>query len=49
MTRTIFTALILTLAPLAASACPFHDAQAMSCAEGTVFDADSKSCKVVSS
>lgn len=46
MTRTIIS-LILALAPVAAAACPAHETQAMSCAEGSVFDAATNSCKVV--
>lgn len=45
MTRTILIALCLITAPLAALAnCPYDHQQAMSCADGTVWDKDSKSC-----
>lgn len=44
MIRTILTALILA-APLSAQAeCPYDHQQAMSCADGKVWDKDSKTC-----
>lgn len=39
------TALALVLAPSLALACPAHDQHAMSCAEGTSYDAASGTCK----
>ncbi|MEM6693795.1 MAG: carbohydrate-binding module family 14 protein [Pseudomonadota bacterium] len=44
--RTLVTATVLTLTPLAALAeCSWgHDEVAMSCAEGLVFDAESETC-----
>ncbi|MYM54193.1 carbohydrate-binding module family 14 protein [Thalassovita mangrovi] len=48
MIKTILTAVILTAAPLAASAqCTKDHQQAMSCADGTVWDAETKSCTKV--
>ncbi|WP_319823854.1 hypothetical protein [Thalassovita sp.] len=45
MIRTVLTALILSAAPVAALAECFSDhQQAMSCADGKVWDQDSKSC-----
>lgn len=45
---TLVAATLLSMAPMLASAACFgHEKQAMSCAEGTVYDADSNSCKVV--
>lgn len=44
--RALLAALALTLVPAAALAagCRSHDVQAMSCAEGSVWDAESRSC-----
>lgn len=45
MIRTVLIALSLTTAPLTALAeCPYDHQQAMSCADGKVWDKDSKSC-----
>ena len=47
-TKTVLVALALTLAPTLSLAmgCHYgkHEQQAMSCADGTVYDAASKSC-----
>ena len=44
------TALIAGSAFTAAAECSWgHEKQAMSCAEGSVYDADSNSCQVISS
>ncbi|WP_299040997.1 hypothetical protein [uncultured Tateyamaria sp.] len=47
-TKTVLVALALTLAPSLSLAmgCNYgkHEQQAMSCADGTVYDAGSKSC-----
>lgn len=47
-TKTVLVALALTLAPTLSLAmgCNYgkHEQQAMSCADGTVYDAASKSC-----
>ncbi len=44
-TKTIFVALALTILPAAAfAACSGKSHQAMSCAEGTVWDATSQTC-----
>ena len=47
-TKTVLVALALTLAPTLSLAmgCNYgkHEQQAMSCADGTVYDADTKSC-----
>lgn len=49
MMKTLLSAAILALAPaLAFAACGGHSEQAMTCADGTVYDAASGSCKVVS-
>ncbi len=43
--KTILTALVLAAIPaLSSAACDWHDTAAMSCAEGTVFDADAQRC-----
>lgn len=48
MIKTILTAVVLTAAPLAAVAeCSSKHQQAMSCADGTVWDAETKSCTKV--
>ncbi|WP_299929030.1 carbohydrate-binding module family 14 protein [uncultured Pelagimonas sp.] len=48
--KTVFSVLALTLTPVLASAeCSSNHAQMMTCAEGTVYDATSQSCKPVSS
>ena len=47
MTKTILATVLLTLSTVAATACPFHDQQVMSCAEGSTFDPETNSCKVV--
>ena len=39
------TVLALVLAPSLAMACPAHDQQAMSCAEGSSYDAATGTCK----
>ncbi len=45
MIRTVLTALLLSAAPMAAFAeCAFDHQQAMSCANGLVWDKESKSC-----
>jgi hypothetical protein len=50
MIRTLTTAFALTLLPALASAACWegHERQAMSCADGMVFDAETNTCKVVS-
>lgn len=47
-TIALFLTVLATGAPLTAAACPTHDQQAMSCAEGSTYDAESNSCTVVS-
>jgi hypothetical protein len=43
--KTILAAAALTLSSAVAGvACPAHDHQAMSCIEGTTWDADAKAC-----
>lgn len=44
--KTILTAAALTLASAvsAYAGCTYHEQQAMSCAEGTTYDSESKSC-----
>ena len=44
---TILTAAALTLVPVLGSACQWQEKQAMTCAEGSAYDADTHSCKVV--
>jgi hypothetical protein len=45
MIRTVFAALVLALAPALASAeCSSQHQQAMSCADGMIWDKESKSC-----
>lgn len=48
--KTLLTTLALTLASATAgfAACG-HDTAAMSCADGTVYDAETNTCKVISS
>ncbi len=49
-TKTLFAAAVLALTPaLAMAECSWgkHEQQAMTCADGTVYDADSNTCKVV--
>lgn len=49
MIRTAFTALALTVAStFSAMAACGHDSAQMTCAEGTVYDAESGTCTVVS-
>jgi hypothetical protein len=47
--KTLLTAALLVLAPVtsAFAYCSGHTEQAMTCAEGTVYDSESNSCKVV--
>ncbi|CUH76707.1 carbohydrate-binding module family 14 protein [Tropicibacter naphthalenivorans] len=48
MIKTLLVATALTVAPMMAFAqCSGHKDQAMTCAAGTVYDADSNSCKTV--
>lgn len=48
MLRTVLTAVILTAAPLAAAAeCSSQHQQAMSCADGLVWDSETKRCTKV--
>ncbi|MBR9651754.1 carbohydrate-binding module family 14 protein [Thalassovita aquimarina] len=48
MIKIVLTAVVLTAAPLAAFAqCSRDHQQVMSCADGTVWDAESKSCTKV--
>lgn len=44
--KTILTAAALTVASAisAYASCPYHEQQAMSCADGTTYDSESKSC-----
>ena len=44
--KTILTAAALTLASAvsAYAGCTYHEQQAMSCADGTTYDSESKSC-----
>lgn len=43
--KTILTAAALTVtSAMATHACPAHEQQAMSCADGTTWDAGSKTC-----
>ncbi len=42
--RTLLTCLVLTLAPAAAFAACGHDRTAMSCSDGTIYDADQQRC-----
>lgn len=42
--KTTLVALAMTLTPVIAVACPVHDQQAMSCAEGTTYDPQSETC-----
>lgn len=44
MIRTILTASVLALLPLAALACTIHEQQASSCAEGYAWDAQAHAC-----
>ena len=47
--KTLLAAAALTVVPvLSYAACSGHSQQAMTCAEGTVYDADTGTCKVVS-
>jgi hypothetical protein len=47
--KALLAAAALTLCPAIATAqCSGHSQQAMSCAEGTVWDAETQSCKVLS-
>ncbi|MCI5112099.1 MAG: carbohydrate-binding module family 14 protein [Marivita sp.] len=48
--KTLLTTLALTLASATAglAACSGHEETAMTCAAGTVYDADTNTCKVVS-
>lgn len=45
-TKIVLTTAILTLASTvsAYAGCKYHEQQAMSCAEGTAYDAESKTC-----
>ena len=45
--KTLVTSALLALSPLAAYAACGHEQQAMSCAEGMQYDAESGSCKAV--
>ncbi len=46
--KALFVAAILAVGPMAATAgCGMHQQQAMTCADGSVYDAASNSCKVV--
>ena len=49
--KTLLTTAALTLASATAgfAACSGHDQASMTCAEGTVYDADTNTCKVISS
>lgn len=48
MIRTIFAAAMLALMPaLASAACGGHERQAMTCTDGTIYDAATDTCKVV--
>lgn len=44
MTKTILTAAILALAPLGAAAACWDRDIAMTCADGTTYDAETRSC-----
>ncbi|MDU8913624.1 carbohydrate-binding module family 14 protein [Aestuariicoccus sp. MJ-SS9] len=48
--KTLVTAAALVVAPTFAAfaSCSGHSQQAMTCADGTIYDAASNSCKVVS-
>ncbi|WP_191090116.1 hypothetical protein [Histidinibacterium aquaticum] len=46
--KTAFTVFVLALLPgLAAAQCGGHDRQAMSCAEGSIYDAETGTCEPV--
>lgn len=42
--KTTIVALILGLAPTLSLACPWHEQQAQSCAQGYAWDAESEQC-----
>lgn len=44
MIRTLLTALVLTTPVAALAECPHDHQQAMSCADGKIWDKDSKTC-----
>lgn len=46
--KTVLTAAALMVSPALALACPAHESAAISCADGTVYDSATKSCKVIS-
>ncbi len=41
---TIATMLVLSMAPSIAAACSVHEAHAMSCGEGQIYDAGTRTC-----
>jgi hypothetical protein len=45
--KTFLTAAALIAAPVLASACPSHEEQVMSCAEGSVYNPVTNACTVV--